>query len=256
MNVLDLRGRKPSRRARPYPEHGTTQNRPPGQGEGFRTPIHDDERGIRFEIEKMVEYVKHYSGHPLVIRTARRIAELCEAKDKVCEMAALFAWTKEHYRYVNDPVDKEAIQTPVSMIRDITTPSEVLEAILGPELIERMNGFGVGHSMMGYQTGRVLAAACFEHGVDGLHPRASEDCDSGAVFIASLLASIGITPRFRFGGQKRGNACNYHHVWTQAYDSHSGKWVDMDVTESKSKLGWFFEGFGCTGHTTIFPGAE
>jgi len=226
----------------------------PGRGESFRTPMHDDERGIRFEVEKMVHYADYFSGDPLVVQTARRIVEMCKAKDKLCEMAALFHWVKKHYRYVSDPVNREAIETPVRMIEDIQTPPEVLQAILGEDLIQQMKGFGVGYRILAHNR-CVMAESCFR--ADGkIQPRTSEDCDSGATFLATLFAAVGIVPRFRFGGNRGGRgACNYHHVWVQG-QGPGGDWVDFDVTEASSKPGWFWPHFECYGYTPIFQNTD
>jgi len=250
LNVLDLRGRRPVRHSG---RCGSCSGPVPAPGSVIRTPIPDDDHGIRFEIDRMVDYVRHFSGDPLVLKTARRVVELCEAKDKLCEISVIFEWVKEHYRYVSDPVLKEAVQTPVSMINDIMSPPELLRAILGEELVARINGFGVGQSLLGLRTNRLVASSCFEKRIDGFHLRASEDCDSVAVLLASLLAAIGIVPRFRFGGFRRGNGCSYHHVWVQAWLPSKGKWIDLDATEEGSKVGWFFNGFECTGYVLIFP---
>lgn len=229
----------------------------PGPGEAIREPIPNDERGIRFEIQKMKEYVKHFSGDPVVAKLARRIAELCPGKDKACEMQALFQWTKNHMRYVSDPEGKELLTTPVLNISDIMTPPAVIKEILGEDLIRQMMGFGIGHSLL--EAGRpgkkvLMCKGCFVHDrLSGPYHRTSGDCDEGATFLGSMLASIGITPRFRFGGHESSTAidgCNYHHVWVQGQDE-TGNWIDMDVTEERSKLGWYFEGFGCTGIASI-----
>lgn len=250
MNTLQLR-----RRSRPAIS-SAGDGLPPGPGESIRTPISDDWRGIQFEIGKMVDYVQHFSTDALINKTSHRVVELCKAKDKLCEMNALFLWTKKNYRYVNDPPGREVLTTPASMLSDIMTPPNVLEHILGPDLVRQIQGFGVGESLFSYTTGVVECASCFRVHGGKLHPKASEDCDGGSTFLATMLAAVGIVPRFRFGGQKEPNgSCNYHHVWVQGRGP-GGEWVDMDVTEEVSKLGWFFEGFGCFGHVPIFPGHE
>lgn len=233
--------------------------RPPSRGETIIRPMSDTSEGIRrLQVPKMVQYVREFTGDPDITQLARRIAQLCEAKDKLCEMNALFLWTKNHMRYVNDPVGKETIATPKLHLAEILTPPEVVRAILGEELIQQMRGFGVGRSVMGdgLRTNVLAYKACFRDELSGVHHGAtSGDCDEGCTFLATLIASVGIVPRFRFGGQEDAGApdgCNYHHVWVQAQDD-TGNWVDLDVTEKKSKLGWFHDGFGCKGITTIFP---
>lgn len=241
--------------------HGDAMSEaPPGRGQSIQRPMSSGADGIRkLEVPKMVQYVQTFNSDPKVVTLAQRVVQLCEAKDKMCEMNALFHWTKNHFRYVNDPVDKEAIKTAPRMIGEILTPPEVIAAILGPDLIRQMNGFGLGHSSaLGADPRKsiILCMGCFEPRLSGpVHSKGSGDCDDGATFLATLLAAIGITPRFRFGGQEDDSmqdGCNYHHVWVQAQDD-KGDWHDMDVTEKRSKLGWFYEGFSCTGVAAIFP---
>lgn len=245
MNVIDRRRRTASTGFGPIPR----------RGESFRTPIPDNERGIQFEIGKMREYVRHFSGDPLVVRVARRIVELCPAKDKTCEMNAIYLWTKGHFRYVNDPPSKEVIATPLSQISDIMTPPEVLEAVLGPKLIQQIQGFGVGMSLLDIShpdRRAMVSGSCWKNELTGMCHRTSGDCDEASTFLATMLAAVGIVPRFRFGGTETSSGdCNYHHVWVQGQDEHGG-WVDMDITEPDKKIGWFFEGFDCTGYTPIF----
>jgi hypothetical protein len=232
---------------------------PPGRGEAIMRPMPAGADGIRkLEVPKMVQYVQKFCNTPDVVTLAQRVVQLCEAKDKLCEMNALFNWTKNHFRYVNDPVDNETIKTAPRMIGEILTPPEVIAAILGPDLIRQMKGFGLGSSVISDDPRKsiILCRGCFSDRLSGpAHSKTSGDCDDGATFLATLLAAIGITPRFRFGGQedsKMDDGCNYHHVWVQAQDD-KGDWIDMDVTEKRSKLGWFFEGFSCTGIAPIFP---
>jgi hypothetical protein len=232
---------------------------PPGRGESIQRPMSAGADGIRkLEVPKMVQYVQTFNSDPKVVTLAQRVIQLCEAKDKMCEMNTLFQWVKNHFRYVNDPIDKEAIKTAPRMIGEIMTPPEVIEHILGPELITQMNGFGLGHGSLLEGDPRkrlVLCMGCFDQRLSGpVHSKGSGDCDDGATFLATLLAAVGITPRFRFGGQEddsMSDGCNYHHVWVQGQDD-KGDWHDMDVTEKRSKLGWFYEGFSCTGVAAIF----
>ena len=233
---------------------------PPGRGQSIQRPMSSGADGIRkLEVPKMVQYVQTFNNDPKVVTLAQRIVQLCEAKDKLCEMNSMFNWVKNHFRYVNDPVDKEAIKTAPRMLGEILTPPEVIAAILGPDLLRQMDGFGVGHgSVLGDDSRKtlLLCRGCFDHRLSGpVHSKGSGDCDDGATFLATMLSAIGIVPRFRCGGQEdesMSDGCNYHHVWVQAQDD-KGQWHDMDVTEKRSKLGWFYEGFSCTGIAEIFP---
>jgi hypothetical protein len=231
---------------------------PPGRGQSILRPMPDGADGIRkLEVPKMVQFVREFCNTEDVVTLAQRIVQLCEAKDKLCEMNVLFNWVKNHFRYVNDPVENETIKTAPRMIGEILTPPAIIAAILGPELIQQMKGFGLGDSVITNDPRKsiILCQGCFHDRLSGpQHSKTSGDCDDGATFLATLLAAIGITPRFRFGGQEddsMDDGCNYHHVWVQARDD-KGRWHDMDVTEKKSKLGWWYEGFGCTGTASIF----
>lgn len=232
---------------------------PPGRGQSILRPMSSGADGIRkLEVPKMVQYVQSFCNTENVVTLAQRIVQLCKAKDKMCEMNVLFQWTKNHFRYVNDPIDNETIKTAPRMIGEILTPPEVIEAVLGPKLIQQMKGFGLGEfSTLGDDPRKslILCKGCFDHRLSGpAHAKASGDCDDGATFLATMLAAVGIMPRFRFGGQEDDSApdgCNYHHVWVQGQDD-KGNWHDMDVTEDRSKLGWFYEGFRCTGVAPIF----
>ncbi|MGH9390484.1 MAG: transglutaminase domain-containing protein [Vicinamibacteria bacterium] len=232
---------------------------PPSRGESIIRPMTDSAEGIRrLQVPKMVQYVREYTGDPDVTKLARRIVSLCEAKDRLCEMNSLFLWTKNHMRYVSDPVGKETIATPTMHLSEIMTPPSVVAAILGDKLLEQLRGFGVGRSVMGedLRTNVIVCKGCFRSELSGVsHSSTSGDCDEGSTFLATLLASVGIVSRFRFGGQEDASArdgCNYHHVWVQGL-GEQGEWVDLDVTEKKSKLGWFHDRFGCTGVAAIFP---
>jgi len=233
-------------------------NRIPGKGESIRERIPDDERGIRAEVSQMREYVRHFSGDPLVVQTARTVTQLCKAKDKSCEIQAIFTWAKDNYRFVNDPAEKEFLTTPAFQVAEIMTPPSVLREILGERLINEMMHTGkvdpaaLDASREGRK--RIVCKGCFEKKDGALSPRVSMDCDEAVCLIGSLLGAIGIIPRFRFGGRNDSRAmdgCNYYHVWLQGLDE-MGKWVDMDLTEEASTLGWYFEGFDCTGVVPIF----
>jgi len=75
--------------------------------------------GIRFEIEKMKQYVNHFSGDPTVIHAARNLISVCPDKDWACEQKTIFEWLKAHTRYVLDPRYKEVLVTPIRLLNDI-----------------------------------------------------------------------------------------------------------------------------------------
>jgi len=53
--------------------------------------------------------------------------------------------------------------------------------------------------------------------------RTSGDCDEYAPFTCTLLAAIGIRPRFRFGGR----GTELYHVWSEA-ELRDGVWCNLD----------------------------
>lgn len=85
-----------------------------------------------------------------------------------------------------------------------------------------------------------------------------KNCDEASSLIATLLAAAAIMPRFRFGGlwanEGGKRICAWHHVWVQARLDDG--WHDLDVTEEQSKFGWYFPGFRCLEHKSIFGGDE
>lgn len=62
---------------------------------------------------------------------------------------------------------------------------------------------------------------------------AAGDCDDKSILLASLLLSIGHTPRFAavaFDADPDTGEAIYSHVWVQ--DWLGGRWVDLETTEN------------------------
>lgn len=228
----------------------------PGPGQNLLSPMAPGQSGIDFEVDKMSEYVREFRNDPLVVKTSRRLVELCDAKDKTCEMNTIYSWVKDHFRYVNDTVDEEVIQTPISHLREIATPPEVLRQLLGDGLIQQLFGFGVSESLKNPKypgKNNFVCGACFTPGLGDTktvhHGKTSADCDEGATFLATMLEAIGIPARFRFGAFTGcGEEPAYQHVWVQGQNEH-GDWIDMDVTEKDKPFTWFYDQFRCYGVT-------
>lgn len=252
MNIIQLSAiRKRNVRRRTFSEDPYADP-VPEESQMIRRAIPNDERGIRFEIGKMVQYAEHFMSDPLVIKTARTVTQLCPAKDKTCEISALYTWAKNHMRYINDPDDIEVIATAPAQIADIHTPPELIEEILGPELVAQMMHYNASrHEGLRGTRGVIHVDRCFRTsgiGASGLMPRMSGDCDEGATFLASLLMAAAIPARYRFGGSiGHRDKPNWHHVWVQG-QNENGDWIDMDITEPEQKLGWFFPAFQAFGH--------
>lgn len=226
---------------------GSSPKRPPiGDGEMKAQPLSDTLDGIKFEVAKLVDYVKYYSqgqdGDDLVVKTVEEIAHACPSKDKNCLAETLFNWVKSRFIFMNDPYGGEKIKTATRQLRDLETPREVLAVILAPLLAMKP----VEGSVLP-QLGQVVVR---RSDIDlKWVPMAKSvgDCDEASAFMATMLAAGGIKSRFILGGRPNAEgACEWHHIWCQGL-TPSG-WVDMDVSEPDSTYGWSFP-FKC--HDTI-----
>lgn len=214
---------------------------PPEAGEVIRTALPDTFDGIRFEIGKMVNYVKHAANDPFMVEHASSIVEgfarraemggvsLSGVDPRGLAMEAIEGWCRDHYSYVNDPPNIEIIQTPKRMVKQTMIPEAVTRDIMEPVLGAMENALG---------------ARVREYKFPGM---TSGDCDEGSTLMnancaawkgdaGTLAARQGlggsIRPiRFRFGG----NGGTLHHVWARPYLGEDG--VDCDLTEPGYGLG-------------------
>ena len=60
------------------------------------------------------------------------------------------------------------------------------------------------------------------------------DCDDQVTLLASLLESIGVQTRYKAVGFTPGH---FQHVFLEARDDNSGKWIGLDPTE-RVDMGW------------------
>jgi len=97
----------------------STKRYPVGQGQTVVTPLPDTIEGIEFQIDKMAEYVREYSGHPDVVKFARELVRNAKAQDLTAEAKNVYKYLLAHTRYVRDPSKRELIQTPELMVRDM-----------------------------------------------------------------------------------------------------------------------------------------
>lgn len=196
---------------------------PPKAGEVVSTPIPDDFDGIRFEVARMVEYVRAAKRDPLVVDTGRYIAErsaaaieqmgyptstMTDSERKLLFVEGIIYWCQENFFYVCDPSGIEYMQTPGRMIRQQRSPAELLEIFFDP--INRRMAHARG----------VDPASSMPDG------RAVGDCEEGVILSLSLCVALDIVPvRFEFGG----NDGTLHHVWSGV---HTGEaWHQFDVTQ-------------------------
>lgn len=201
--------------------------RPPRAGEVFATPLDPGFGGIRFEVQRAVEYVREGRKDPLVVDTARYIAYLAadtakqmgasdeEANSKLTAFEGIHYWCQANFHYVQDPTDIEYMQTANRMIRQKYTPAEILEWIWKPiaEGMANVRGFDI--SELKLPEGKAIG-----------------DCEEAApVLVCSLCVALDIYPvKFIFGG----NDGTLHHVWAGA---HTGDgWHESDITQTRFKL--------------------
>lgn len=206
----------------------TLTSPPPKRGEHYRTRVSDTWDGIRFELGRMVEIVKHSIGDPLVVDTAKFIIAGIEDPDQrrnpIAILAAQYDWIRGCFQYVSDPVGLEVVQTPQRMLRMGRIPSQIMGAILSPIFAAR-NGRDLGDVS--------------PHEIVPVAAKIMGDCDEASVLCATLPAAVGIRTRFRLGGSE--GMEGYHHVWAQADPYGTGAWgYDMDPTEKEyDELGKF-----------------
>lgn len=202
----------------------------PKDGEVRRTALPDTWDGIRFEIGRMIQYVKDAGADPLVLNHVRRVCEdhfrepaSLSGRDgedpaRLC-LEAIDAWCRRHFCYVNDPPGVEVLQTPRRMIKQTKVPPEVIRSIIAP-FLEAMKSVQDPALIDAYQP----------------PPVTSGDCDEGGDLEIGMCAAAPARPaalRFRFGG----HGGTLHHVWSRV--GCGGKWVDADLTEPDYALGDF-----------------
>jgi hypothetical protein len=117
----------------------------PRSGEVKRTSLPDTFDGIRYEIGRMVQYVKDSVHDRAVLRQAERIqaerlrngpsmngAGLGASDERALKLQAIDEWCRAHFRYVNDPPNIEVIQTPGRMVKQTQVPPEVIQYLMTP----------------------------------------------------------------------------------------------------------------------------
>lgn len=203
----------------------------PEAGEVRRTALPDTFDGIRFEIKRMARYVKEGCRDPIVIDAARLavsqwakfVEEMSRREgrpidvhnNKTIQLEGIDIWCRNHVFYVNDPVNREVIQTPRRMVKQTRVPQEVLVALMDP-----------------FYRAMELEDPSFYRGSYTPPQITSGDCDECALLVCSMAAALDITPvAFRFGGM----GGTLHHVWGAAHAD--GVWYDSDLTEPEYKLG-------------------
>lgn len=195
----------------------------PGPGEFKRHRFPDGFDGIRYELQRMVKFIQEGRKDPLVIETARKVAELAAdasrqigrdvtvEKRPLIQLEALHAWCRDNFVYMADPVAVELIQTAPRQLRRLEFPEELTSGFWTP--IQK------------------LAAAKARVDVGTLtmpKPKMVGDSDEAVIISLALAAALGIEPlKMRLGGQNKA----IHYVWGAAYAD--GKWRDFDILHEK-----------------------
>ena len=196
---------------------------PPGVGEHFRTRIADTWDGIRFEIGRMVETVRHQIGDPLVLDqmgwNLLTIEDEVERRNPFMMARAQFHWVRGATQYTPDPWRSEKLQSANRMVRMARVPKEIIMAATAP----------IYASLNGVELSKLSLSELPE-----LPVRIPSDCDEQSILCATLCAACGIPTRFMLGAN--GNGEGFHHVFAQADVFGDGSddsfWAgSMDATE-------------------------
>lgn len=207
-------------------------NRPaPKGGRHRRIKLPNDFRGIQYEIGVMANQIKEQYSHPAIIDASRQIAtrwgrfvedtfarrgeNISVAGSESVQLEGLFIWCEHHFVYVNDPIDKEVIQSPLREYRQTKLGLDFIEMIMEPFYL-------------------ALEADDPEFVREDYEPPPLYvgDCDEALVLVLSMAAALGMHPiKFRFGATDG----EIHHVWGQV--TADGEPYDIDLTVPHYSLG-------------------
>ncbi len=200
-----------------------TDEPPPAPGTARTTALPSGHEAIEYELARMALFIKEGRTDPLVVETAREVAQLSaqvsrqlgrevtdENRDLV-HLEGLHAWCRERFEYVRDPAGVELIQTPQRMLRGLQVAPEVLESYWKPIRKAMETTLSTKHR------DAVVAAMVPS-------PKMVGDADEAVIITLALAAAIGIQPlRMRLGGN--GDVLNY--AWASAWAM--GAWHDVDI---------------------------
>jgi hypothetical protein len=191
----------------------------PKLGESIRTPLPASMDGIRFTVDRMIKYVQESRKDPLVIDTAREIAQLsvdtaeqlgrkiADENRALIHLEGIHAWCFRNFQYVRDPAGVKVIQTPQRQLRRLKVPAEL-------------------HGEMWQPIREGMAAAAGKRPEDLTlpPPKMMGDSDEAVIVSLSLAAALDTGPlKLRFGGHDG----TIHYVW--GYAHAAGKWHDLDI---------------------------
>lgn len=144
-------------------------------------------------LRTMAALVRKQSEHPRIRARARAI--LADARvasmDYDAMLAAVYAFVRDHVRYVRDPIGAEYVTDPVELDLQVD---------------------------------------------DG---DAAEDCESLALYAATLLASIGIASEFETQAKDLSDPTRATHCSLQARHPGNGAWVSFDLVGAAAYPGQF-----------------
>lgn len=209
----------------------------PRSGEVKRTALPDTFDGIRYEIGRMLQYVKDSVHDRAVLRQAERIqanrvnglsmngARMGASDERALKLQAVDEWCRAHFRYVNDPPNVEVIQTPGRMVKQTQVPSEVIQYLMTPfyDAFAR-----AGINVSGYVPPPTYVGDCDE-GVTAM--TALSACTFGAGKPSMNGNDGDVRYFFQFGG----NQGTLHHVWSKTV--MDGMEFHADHTEPDYQLG-------------------
>lgn len=195
----------------------------PGPGEIRRSSLPDSADGIRYECARMIRFIQEGRKDPLVIETARKVAELgagtarqlgrevTNENRSLIQLEALHAWCRDQFEYIADPVAVELIQTPARQLRRLEFPEEMASGIWAPI-----------RKAMAAREGRSAESLTLPR------PKMCGDSDEAVIISLALAASLGIEPlKMRLGGSRG----SIHYVWGAAWAA--GAWQDFDILHEK-----------------------
>ena len=191
----------------------------PGKSKTHRLP--NSFSGIEFTLKRMEKCVLEGRTDPLVVETARKIAELSAgtarqlgrkvtpANRDLIHLRGIHAWCYDRFVYMMDPVGVELIQTANRQLRRLNMPDEFAEVMWAP--IKKAMKTGVPAS----KKKRPLRLP---------QPMMVGDADEAAIISLTLVAALGIHPlEFRLGGRDDQITTVWGGVWA------AGKWHDFDI---------------------------
>ena len=161
----------------------------PGKSKTHRLP--DSFSGVEFTLKRMEKCVIEGRTDPLVVETARKIAELSAgtarqlgqkvtpANRDLIHLRGVHAWCRDRFEYMRDPVGVELIQTAPRQLRRLNMPDEFASGMWAP--IKKAMKTGVPAS----KKKRSLKLP---------RPMMVGDADEAAIISLTLVAALGIEP--------------------------------------------------------------